>query len=71
MELNGVLAGEEYDQINVGGTVNLSGLLTATVDGLSAAFWVSDGNTKCPGSNPSSRKTKPSLRAVNEESQQS
>jgi hypothetical protein len=43
LELNGVLAGEEYDQINVGGTVNLSGLLTATVDGLSAAFWVSYG----------------------------
>ncbi len=37
LELNGVLAGEEYDQINVGGTVNLSGLLTATVDGIPTA----------------------------------
>ena len=37
----------------------------------SAAFWVSDGKTKVPGSIPSSRKTKPPLRAVNEESQQS
>jgi hypothetical protein len=32
---------------------------------------VSDGKTKVSGSNPSSRKTKPPLRAVNEESQQS
>jgi hypothetical protein len=34
-------------------------------------FCVSDAKTKVPGSNPSSRKTKPPLRAVNEESQQS
>jgi hypothetical protein len=32
---------------------------------------VSDEKTKKPGCNPSSRKTKPPLRAVNEESQQS
>jgi Mg-chelatase subunit ChlD len=32
---------------------------------------VSDGKTKVPASNPSSRKTKPPLRALNEESQQS
>jgi autotransporter-associated beta strand protein len=31
LELNGTLAGAEYDQVNVIGTVNLSGLLTATV----------------------------------------
>jgi autotransporter-associated beta strand protein len=31
LELNGVLAGVEYDQINVAGTVMLSGMLTATV----------------------------------------
>jgi hypothetical protein len=37
---------------------------------LSAAFWVRDGKTKVPGSNPSSRQTKPPLKAVNQESQQ-
>jgi autotransporter-associated beta strand protein len=31
LQLDGTLAGDEYDQVNVGGTVNLSGLLTATV----------------------------------------
>jgi autotransporter-associated beta strand protein len=31
LQLDGTLAGVEYDQVNVGGTVNLSGLLTATV----------------------------------------
>jgi autotransporter-associated beta strand protein len=31
LELDGTLAGVEYDQVNVSGTVNLSGQLTATV----------------------------------------
>jgi autotransporter-associated beta strand protein len=31
LELNGTLAGVEYDQVNVSGTVNLSGQLTATI----------------------------------------
>jgi hypothetical protein len=38
---------------------------------LSAAFWVSDGKTKQPGSNPSSRHTKLPLKAVKQELQQS
>ena len=31
LQLDGTLVGSEYDQVNVGGTVDLSGLLTATV----------------------------------------
>jgi hypothetical protein len=37
----------------------------------SAAFWVRDGKTKVPGSNPSSRKTNPPSKAVNKESKHS